>query len=132
MASPHRPAAAGWLLLCVIGLWTAELFGAHAGETSRPNTHFIFTADHGAPLPFAKGSLYDAGIRVPLITAWPGRLKAGSLSDAMVCWPDFFPTFIELASGEVPVGPDGKSFAGILPGTTTQRPDPPFQSVPSL
>ncbi len=83
------------------------------------DTLFIYTADHGAALPFAKWSLYDAGIRVPLIVAWPGHLKPGTTSDAMVCWPDLLPTFIELAGGQVPAGLDGRSFAGVLRGTAT-------------
>ena len=80
------------------------------------DTIFIYTADHGAALPFAKWSLYDAGIRVPLIVAWPRHLKPGTRSDAMVCWPDLLPTFIDLAGGQVPTGLDGKSFAPLLLG----------------
>jgi N-sulfoglucosamine sulfohydrolase len=90
------------------------------------DTIFIYTSDHGAALPFAKWSLYDAGIRVPLIIAWPGHLKPGSTSDAMVCWPDLLPTFIELAGGKIPGGLDGRSFAGILQGTATTHRDRVF------
>ncbi len=96
---------------------------ALAREKLSANTLFIYTADHGAALPFAKWSLYDAGIRVPLIMAWPGRLKPGATSDAMVCWPDLLPTFIELAGGKVPDGLDGKSFAGVLRGTAPAHRD---------
>lgn len=90
------------------------------------DTLFIYTADHGAALPFAKWSLYDAGIRVPLIIAWPARLKPATTSDAMVCWPDLLPTFIELAGGTVPAGLDGKSFAPLLLGTATAHRDRVF------
>ncbi|MEY2878246.1 MAG: hypothetical protein RLZZ15_626 [Verrucomicrobiota bacterium] len=92
------------------------------------DTLFIYTADHGAALPFAKWTLYDAGIRVPLIMAWPGHLKPGTISNAMICWPDLLPTFIELAGGQVPDGLDGKSFAGILRGTTTAHRDRVFST----
>lgn len=90
------------------------------------DTLFVYTADHGAQLPFSKWTLYDSGIRVPLIVAWPGRLTPGGVTDAMVCWPDLLPTFIELAGGEVPAGLDGKSFAGILRGTATNHRDRVF------
>lgn len=90
------------------------------------DTLFVYTADHGAALPFAKWSLYDAGIRVPLIMEWPGRIKPGATSDAMVCWPDLLPTFIELAGGRVPDGLDGKSFAGVLRGTAAAHRDRVF------
>ena len=101
---------------------------ALAREKLSANTLFIYTADHGAALPFAKWSLYDAGIRVPLIMAWPGRLKPGATSDAMVCWPDLLPTFIELAGGKVPDGLDGKSFAGVLRGTAPAHRDRVFST----
>lgn len=90
------------------------------------DTLFIYTADHGAALPFAKWTLYDAGIRVPLILAWPGHLTPGTRSDALVCWPDLLPTFIDLAGGQVPPGLDGRSFAGILRGTATTHRDRVF------
>jgi arylsulfatase A-like enzyme len=92
------------------------------------NTVFIYTADHGAALPFAKWSLYDAGVRVPLIVAWPGHLQPGTTSDAMVCWPDLLPTFIELAGGQVPDGLDGRSFASVLLGSTTNHRDRVFST----
>ena len=90
------------------------------------DTLFIYTADHGGAWPFSKWTLYDAGIRVPLIMAWPGRVKPGTVSDAMVCWPDLLPTFIELAGGTVPAGIDGRSFAGIIRGTATAHRDRVF------
>jgi arylsulfatase A-like enzyme len=60
--------------------------------------------------------LYDAGIRVPFITAWPGVIKPGSVSGAMVQWIDLFPTLIDIAGGQVPAGLDGRSFAAVLRG----------------
>ena len=92
------------------------------------DTLFIYTADHGGAWPFSKWTLYDSGIRIPLIIAWPGHLKPSTTSDAMVCWPDLLPTFIDLAGGEVPAGLDGKSFAGILRGTTDSHRDRVFST----
>jgi N-sulfoglucosamine sulfohydrolase len=91
---------------------------ALAREKVTGDTLFIYTSDHGGQWPFGKWNLYDAGIRVPLIIAWPGTLKPATSTDAMVSWPDLLPTFIELGGGEVPAGIDGQSFAGILRGTT--------------
>ncbi len=92
------------------------------------DTLFIYTTDHGAQWPFAKWDLYDAGIRLPFLAVWPGKLKPGSTSDAMICLPDLMPTFIELAGGKVPNGLDGKSFAGILRGSTAQHRDRVFNT----
>lgn len=47
-------------------------------------------------------------------------------NDAMVCLQDFLPTFIELGGGTVPKELDGKSFAGVLRGTTTAHRDRVF------
>lgn len=90
------------------------------------DTLFIYTADHGAQWPFSKWNLYDVGIRIPFIAEWPGHLKPASVSDAMICWPDMVPTFIELGGGKVPDGIDGKSFVGVLLGTTTTHRDRVF------
>ncbi|QOV91083.1 sulfatase-like hydrolase/transferase [Humisphaera borealis] len=96
---------------------------ALVGQKIPGDTLFIYTADHGGAWPFGKWNLYDAGIRIPLIVAWPGRIKPGTSSDAMLCWPDLLPTLIELGGGKVPEGLDGKSFAGILRGTATAHRD---------
>jgi arylsulfatase A-like enzyme len=97
-----------------------------AQEKIPGDTLFIYTADHGSQWPFAKWNLYDAGIRIPLLITWPGTLKPSTSTDAMVCWPDLLPTFIELGGGKVPDGIDGQSFAGILRGTTTKHRDQIF------
>jgi N-sulfoglucosamine sulfohydrolase len=89
---------------------------------------FIYTTDHGAQWPFAKWDLYDAGIRLPFIAVWEGKLKPGSVNDAMICLPDLLPTFIELAGGKVPDGLDGKSFAPILRGTKKTHRDRVFNT----
>ena len=101
---------------------------ALAREKVPGETLFIYTADNGAQWPFGKWDLYDAGIRVPLIVAWPGHVKPATTSDALVCWPDLLPTLIELAGGQVPDGLDGKSFAGILRGTATTHRDRVFST----
>ena len=85
------------------------------------NTLFIYTTDHGAQWPFGKWNLYDAGIRVPMLAVWPGKIEPASNSDAFVSFADFLPTFLELAGGRVPRKLDGKSFAGLLKGQTTSH-----------
>lgn len=88
---------------------------ANLGE----NTFFLFSSDHGTQWPFGKWNCYDAGIRVPLIVSWPGVVKPGTRSDAMVSWVDFLPTVLDAAGGNTPGGIDGKSFAPVLRGKQT-------------
>lgn len=80
------------------------------------NTMLLFTSDQGAQFPFAKWSLYDAGIRVPLIVYWPGKTPAGKTTDAMVSLVDLLPTFVDAAGGEAPADVDGRSFLDVLNG----------------
>jgi arylsulfatase A-like enzyme len=82
---------------------------------------FLFTSDHGGQWPFGKWNLYDYGTRVPLQVRWPGKIKAGVRTDAMVSWVDILPTFIDLAGGKVPNGTDGKSFAPVLLGESKKH-----------
>jgi arylsulfatase A-like enzyme len=81
----------------------------------------VYTSDHGAQWPFGKWNLYDFGIRIPLLIEWPGVIKPGTTSDAMVQLIDLLPTLIEIAGGTVSPDIDGKSFAGVLRGKTTSH-----------
>ena len=53
------------------------------------------------PLRAGKGTIYEGGIRVPMMVAWPGVVKPGSTSDALVQGSDFYPTVLD-AVGVVP------------------------------
>lgn len=82
------------------------------------NTIFIFTSDQGPQWPFAKWTVYDAGIRVPLLIRWPGTIKPGSATDALVSLADVVPTLVEAAGGRAPEGLDGQSFLKVLQAKT--------------
>ncbi|HEY1173705.1 MAG TPA: sulfatase [Verrucomicrobiae bacterium] len=77
---------------------------------------FFFSADHGAQWPFGKWNCYEAGVAVPLIVAWPDKIKPGSRTDAMVSWVDFLPTLVEAAGGKPAKDLDGRSFLKVLQG----------------
>ena len=81
-------------------------------------TLFIFTSDNGGnmyngipeedqngesyvsvptsnhPLRGGKACIYEGGIRVPTVVAWPGMTKAGSRSDQIIQTSDFYPTLL--------------------------------------
>jgi len=73
-----------------------------------------YIATSNLPLRGEKGNLYEGGIREPLIVSWPGRIKPGTVSKALVSSVDFYPTFLELTGAKKPVNQvfDGVS---ILP-----------------
>lgn len=80
------------------------------------NTLFLFSSDHGAQWPFAKWNCYEAGVLVPLMVSWPGVVKPGTRTDAMVSWVDLLPTLLEAAGGQPPRELDGRSFLPVLQG----------------
>jgi arylsulfatase A-like enzyme len=81
----------------------------------RDNTLVIFLSDNGAPFPREKGTLYDPGIRTPLILSWPGVIDPGSVFDlGLVSTLDLAPTIIEVSGGTPPKAMQGRSFRSLL------------------
>lgn len=61
------------------------------------NTVIIFGADNGMAWPGAKTTLYDAGMKLPLVVRSPDQKERGVVSDAMVSWVDMTPTILDIA-----------------------------------
>ena len=72
-----------------------------------------------------KGSLYEGGIRVPLIVKWPGRIAAGTNSSLVTGLEDWLPTLADLIdqTASVPQGLDGISIAPTLLGKGQEERD---------
>ena len=72
---------------------------------------------HNLPLRSGKGSVYEGGIRIPLLVSWPGIAKGGSVSKTPVMVDDLFPTILEMAGisqYDAVQQIDGKSYAPVL------------------
>lgn len=80
------------------------------------NTVVVFTSDQGPQWPFAKWSLYDYGIQVPMLIRWPGQISPSSNTNSMISQADLLPTFVEIAGGTAPDHIDGRSFLPVLKG----------------
>jgi arylsulfatase A len=63
-----------------------------------------------------KGTLYEGGIRVPMIARWPGTIPAGRVSDHVWAHWDMLPTLADIASASAPGGLDGVSMFRALRG----------------
>jgi arylsulfatase A-like enzyme len=63
-----------------------------------------------------KRDLTEGGLRVPLLVRWPGRIRAGTVSDQVFAFWDVLPTLAELAGAKVPEKLDGLSLAPTLLG----------------
>lgn len=80
------------------------------------NTIVIFTSDQGPQWAFGKWSLYDYGIKAPLIIRWPGKVIAGQRTNALVSHTDILPTLLDAAGGKLKERLDGSSFTKVLKG----------------
>ena len=70
--------------------------------------------DSNGPLRAGKVSLYEGGIRVPLIARWSGAVRADSTSAQVGSFADIMPTFAALAQAGVPAAVTGTSLAPVL------------------
>jgi arylsulfatase A-like enzyme len=127
------------------------------------DTLVLFSSDHG-PAPYAgnileatpaqikkleakghfpsgphrgyKFSVYEGGLRVPLIARWPGVIAEGGTCDALVGLNDFMATFAELTDEKLASheAPDSISFARLLksPEGKGSRKDLVMQSTSSF
>ena len=104
----------------------------------KDNTIIIFMSDNGgfataslwrdgelfhqnAPLNCGKGSLYEGGIREPMIIRWPGVTAPGSKCNNYIIIEDFFPSILEMAevTDYNTLSPiDGRSFVPLIKGTS--------------
>ena len=101
----------------------------------RENTLLIFTGDNGTDKPIVtswngtkvvgrKGSMTDAGTRVPLIASWPAGIKQpGRVVDDLVEFSDLMPTLCEVTGANLPSDypGDGSSIVPVLQDNASVR-----------
>jgi arylsulfatase A-like enzyme len=78
------------------------------------DTLVVFLSDNGAPFPREKGTVYDGGVRTPLIFRWPGVVPPGVRHGGLISVIDLAPTFLALAGVEVPDDMQGEDIAAGL------------------
>lgn len=115
-----------------IGLLMAKLKEHKLTE----NTLVFFFSDNGGPVAVthcrntplrgAKGQVYEGGVRVPFVVAWPGKLKPGRF-DSPVSSLDVFPTAASLAGADTSaLKLDGVNLLAHLGGSSTLSKRPLF------
>ncbi len=94
---------------------TGEALEVLEQSGERDNTIVIFMSDHGPTFQHGKMTLYDLGLRVPLVIRGPG-IVSGVTSSELVSELDLLPTILELCSIEhaFDYSLDGQSIAGLL------------------
>jgi N-sulfoglucosamine sulfohydrolase len=94
-----------------------------ADEGLVDSTVVIFLSEQGTSQPRAKWNLYDLGIQSGCLVRWPGVVKPGSKTDAMIEYVDVLPTLLEIAGGKITPDLDGRSFLGVLKAQTDHHKD---------
>lgn len=99
--------------------WIGQQLAILRKSGEAENTIVVFNSDHGGTVPRGKAYVYESGTHIPLIVYFPEKWKhlAGtkipSLSDRLVSFIDFAPTFYNLTGTRKPdFMTDGKPFLG--------------------
>lgn len=80
------------------------------------NTVIIYLSDHGSDKLRGKRTVYEGGIRVPMIIHWADRIVQGQRRNELISSIDLIPTVLELAGVDVSAVLPGKSLLPILAG----------------
>ncbi|MFC1637292.1 sulfatase/phosphatase domain-containing protein, partial [Planctomycetota bacterium] len=93
------------------GLYQA--YGGYRGKREPVSTN--------DPLRDEKGTVYEGGIREPLIVRWPGVIRPGTTCKVPVTSVDFYPTFLDILGAKGPANQplDGESILPLLRQTGT-------------
>lgn len=136
----RRPRAAYAAMVTRVDAEVGRLAAALQAKGELENTLFIFTGDNGTTfnggsdraffgatgnLRECKASIYEGGLRVPFVVAWPERIPAGQVCAAPAWLVDLFPTFCAAAGTPPPEGLDGANLLSLLSGGPAPE-RPPF------
>ena len=91
-----------------------EIINALKKSKFSENTIVILLSDHGAPFPFAKSSVYQNGVKTPLIVTFPSKFEPTVEKNSMVSSIDIAPTILEMTGNTVPDEMVGQSFYSVL------------------
>ena len=94
--------------------WVGLLLSALAESGEAEETIVIYIGDHGAQFPRGKGTVYEGGLRVPLMVRWPGRAAAGLVRDELASTLDILPTILQAARVQPPDSLSGRPLQPLL------------------
>ena len=99
-------------LITAMDAWVGGILDQLEADGLAGDTLVVFWSDHGASFPRAKRWANEAGLRVPLIARWPGRLDAGAARAEVVQLLDLAPTMLAAAGLPVPGHMHGRALFG--------------------
>jgi len=103
-----------------IGNDTLVIFSSDNGPTFNGGVDAEFFKSAGTFCGL-KATLYEGGIRVPMIARWPGKIESGRVSDNISAFWDFLPTFTELLGIKTPQDIDGISMLPVFLGRVEKQ-----------
>ncbi len=103
------------------------------------NTLLIVTSDNGPRIGTNghkssgnfrgyKSHIWEGGHRIPFIARWPGKIKAGIVSDEVICLADLMATAADIVDAELPDNAGEDSY-NILPALLNQRYEAPIREA---
>ncbi len=78
------------------------------------NTLVMLSTEQGWQFSGGKWTNWNQGVHTGIIAKWPGKIKPGTKTDALVQFADITPTFIDIAGGEKNPAISGTSFLDVL------------------
>ncbi|MEM1061991.1 MAG: sulfatase [Planctomycetota bacterium] len=89
-----------------------DLLKRLADEGLAENTLVFVIGDHGRCHIRGKQFLYEAGLHIPLLVRWPGRIEPGRVNDDLVSAIDITATILDVAGATPEVPPHGRTLFG--------------------
>jgi arylsulfatase A len=99
---------------------TLVIFTSDNGPIWYPEDVVKFGHDAAGGFRGMKGDAWEGGHRMPFIVRWPGRVKAGTVTDQTICFTDLLATLAEICGKPLPAGAGPDSFS-MLPGLEGRR-----------
>ncbi|BDC48283.1 arylsulfatase [Bryobacterales bacterium F-183] len=104
--------------------WTPEETDDKAAYKPTPRGQEVAKYGHqgNADLRGTKADIWEGGHRVPFVVRWPGKIKPGSVSPALLGLTDMYATLAQIAGAKVPQGyaEDSISQVDVLTGKAKQ------------
>ena len=91
------------------------------------NTIVIYSSDQGFYLGehgwYDKRWMFEESLKMPFLVRWPGKIKPGTRSQALIQNIDYGPTFLDIAGSDIPEAMQGRSLKPLFENGGGRTPD---------
>lgn len=91
------------------------------------NTIVIYSSDQGFYLGehgwYDKRWMFEESLKMPFLVRWPGKIKPGTRSQALIQNIDYGPTFLDIAGADIPEAMQGRSLKPLFENGGGRTPD---------